>query len=201
MEGNLGDSEGRPAREPEAMPRPSDQESAETFRPSDQGSAETPRPTGIWRTVAIWGVGLGAVLLLLWGISTAIERMAVPTSKGESISAQAGPAMPDRSNTRVVVRVIDEKGVEYQVGAQLPRQLTLDMLDPGGQVYSVPFDRAGTWSVESPPGTYTISPIQKGLGNWKWKLTGGTVRFDKAKNCWVVVIGANEPMFLGITLY
>jgi len=128
-----------------------------------------------------WIGGALGILLALWGVSAAIERMGARPGPLSSPSIQPARSLPAGATAQIDVKVFDEMGKEYALGTPLPRQLSLLIRDAGGQEYSVPFDRVGSWSVDAPDGTYTIPEDQKNLGNWSWKMTGEDARWLLSK--------------------
>jgi len=156
------------------------------------------------RAIAPWVLGLAGILLAMWGISSAIERMAVRPGMGggEAGAKRPGATLPVGATVQVEVRVMDEDGKEFPLGSPLPRQLSLTMLGAEGQEFLVPFDRAGSWAVEAPDGAYTIPDGQKKMGNWRWKLSGKGVARAAKKTGWTAAVNkAVGPLVLELTLY
>jgi hypothetical protein len=153
---------------------------------------------------APWIGGVLGILLLLWGLSSAIERMVFsPASSGGSTAgAPPGQLLPNSATAHLDVKVLDENGKEYPLGTPIPRQLSLTMLNTEGQEFLVPFDRVGVWAVDAPDGQYSVPAEQKKLGNWSWKISGAGVKLDKASRAWLVTLKREgQPVVLGITLY
>ncbi len=123
--------------------------------------------------------------------------------------AGAGSVAPDDPTVSmrtdrlyVKVKVLDEGGNEFAVGTPLPRRLQLEARGEDGNRYIMPFDRVGSWAVEAPYGTFFIPLEQKGLGNWRWKVSGSRVRKDRANAVWVVSFQKSDGRSaIELTLY
>lgn len=170
----------------------------------NSAGSDSPSPG---RRAGFWVLGALGVLLAIWGVSQYLEYLGTRKASGPPVAdadrelvGAGGPEHPVSANLDVMV--MDEKNSPFPVGTALPRRLMLNMANPDGQVYSMPFDKVGAWAVDAPAGDYVVPLAQEHLGNWRWKLEGEGIKLDApAKAYRLKLAGREKPLTLKLTLY
>lgn len=167
----------------------------------DSEASDAPRPLpgpGRAKRYALVALAVSGVAVAAW-LATRVAfgpvRGTVPGSE-PVVPADGTNPVPEPAeglvNVRVTVKVADARGVESPVGTALPSRLAFKLVGTDGQVYEAGFDRVGVWVMEIPPGEYEAPARQPGMGEWKWRLAGTTVR-EAGGTCRLKVAPRSAP--------
>lgn len=135
-----------------------------------------PRRAIGWFLLAGAGCGLAAwVLWSAWSGRAADRPASAPELVQNPPPELDPPVAAGMVNVRMRVRSFDRSGNEDVIGKTLRKKAILKLTGAEGQPYEAQFDRVGMWSVEIPPGEYSVSRKQPSLEQWEWSLSGREV--------------------------